>query len=1031
MSASNTYLSLIQILICQTKVENQLTKRPPTGYQRKPNQTKPKQEAESFFLLVWVSRIPFSFPCNFHTLKIHKKPTLLPKLEYPIPKGRKPNFKFISIYVYAAGFPLKMVQRKVPNKLGIQADHVKSDKLLGNLKASSSQYQDGKNRGTDMKKKMKKSRSIKLSDIDNLRSTPFKRNLSQPGKPPPLYVCATAATPQKQQPVIKGTDGSPNYMKSTTCFDARKEQSQVSLRNTQTGSEIKNPSRRNSSISKLSSASGNKPARALTRTSSLKLMRTLTKTPSFKPARASAKKSSRVVLCADLKAQRSTCSSTLKESKFPSYLMLNPGGTESEGTSVKKVCPYTYCSLNGHHHAPLPSLKCFLSARRRLLKTQKSMKMEALSPRRAKPSSEGLEEIGTAKVVFDDKPAFQEADIVSLTPPPLLQDTGMDFFIEIFAKGKNDESEAIEKGTHGDKEEIIDAAGKVEDQNDSMSSIDRGDEAVGEHGDKQEVAEIFSDGSEQFEVDFEEKLEQYKDATATEMDITKSFPEEQAENEDEDYPPILAQEKKTPVSFCNGSNVEGEWVASSEVDEVGSEATDMEWEEGHLSDSELDSESHVNVGCFLDIKNPDSQNEYLISSDDIASSCSEEIMADEILLELVAEESACSEEKSDDGDSELDCMHQDSEIHESSQVSKSLCYNQLSLTEDACQDLKAEEEESGKTETKSISTEKPSASMEEPNMEPIANGEDSQEKNRDMEAENVIREIDHQLGDEETIHARKETDEALNDEQEHQTLQDDLDGMEEKEQADADKILGHKMTEPCQPEDTAGDCNSSEEIDDKSFSDETQNNPSDGHSKGSVVVEEENLEKDEGEAKKLRISSSMYAEEQSDPRIYKISTVENSIEEVDNMEMDEKNSDAANLSTAVNGITSPQMESTFFHAGTNSTKELPDNCSNRKWTIRSKRPIKEEEELRQFNPRDPNYLPLVPDPEAEKVDLRHQMMDDRKNAEEWMIDHALQRTVNKLAPARKRKVALLVEAFETVMPTSKWETHLRPMQACS
>jgi len=155
---------------------------------------------------------------------------------------------------------------------------------------------------------------------------------------------------------------------------------------------------------------------------------------------------------------------------------------------------------------------------------------------------------------------------------------------------------------------------------------------------------------------------------------------------------------------------------------------------------------------------------------------------------------------------------------------------------------------------------------------------------------------------------------------------------------------------------------------------------------------------------------------------------------------DNNNSDAANLSTTVNGITSPQMESTLFNARSNSTKELPDTCSNQKWTIRSKRAIKDEEELRNFNPREPNFLPLVPDPEAEKVDLRHQMMDERKNADDWMIDCALQRTVNKLAPARKRKVALLVEAFETVMPTSKWETHLsssaaflnaRPMQACS
>ncbi|KAK6933876.1 Calmodulin-binding domain, plant [Dillenia turbinata] len=44
-------------------------------------------------------------------------------------------------------------------------------------------------------------------------------------------------------------------------------------------------------------------------------------------------------------------------------------------------------------------------------------------------------------------------------------------------------------------------------------------------------------------------------------------------------------------------------------------------------------------------------------------------------------------------------------------------------------------------------------------------------------------------------------------------------------------------------------------------------------------------------------------------------------------------------------------------------------------------------------------------------------MDDRKNAEEWMVDFALQRAVNKLATARKKKVALLVEAFETYAHT--------------
>ncbi|KAM3398850.1 hypothetical protein P3S68_002366 [Capsicum galapagoense] len=109
--------------------------------------------------------------------------------------------------------------------------------------------------------------------------------------------------------------------------------------------------------------------------------------------------------------------------------------------------------------------------------------------------------------------------------------------------------------------------------------------------------------------------------------------------------------------------------------------------------------------------------------------------------------------------------------------------------------------------------------------------------------------------------------------------------------------------------------------------------------------------------------------------------------------------------------------------------------------IARRRDTKEPEESREFNPRPPNFLPLEPEPDAEKVDLKHQMMDDRKNAEDWMLDFALRRVVDKLAPACKRKVALLVEAFETVIPTSKWEPHLRhsaagfahprPIQACN
>ncbi|CAN6328446.1 unnamed protein product [Urochloa humidicola] len=111
-------------------------------------------------------------------------------------------------------------------------------------------------------------------------------------------------------------------------------------------------------------------------------------------------------------------------------------------------------------------------------------------------------------------------------------------------------------------------------------------------------------------------------------------------------------------------------------------------------------------------------------------------------------------------------------------------------------------------------------------------------------------------------------------------------------------------------------------------------------------------------------------------------------------------------------------------------------CPRNKLIVSRRRRTPEEEEyLRGFNPRAPNFLPLELDPDAEKVDLKHQMMDERKNAEEWMIDYALRRAVTNLAPARKKKVELLVQAFETVLPhdedDKKSTTPTRPVQTCN
>lgn len=109
-------------------------------------------------------------------------------------------------------------------------------------------------------------------------------------------------------------------------------------------------------------------------------------------------------------------------------------------------------------------------------------------------------------------------------------------------------------------------------------------------------------------------------------------------------------------------------------------------------------------------------------------------------------------------------------------------------------------------------------------------------------------------------------------------------------------------------------------------------------------------------------------------------------------------------------------------------------CPRNRMIIAGRRRTPEEDEyMRGFNPRAPNFLPLESDPDAEKVDLKHQTAEDRKNAEEWMIDYALRRAVNNLGPARKKKVELLVQAFETVLPQDEKKniSPTRPAQACN
>ncbi|KAD3336272.1 hypothetical protein E3N88_31791 [Mikania micrantha] len=122
-------------------------------------------------------------------------------------------------------------------------------------------------------------------------------------------------------------------------------------------------------------------------------------------------------------------------------------------------------------------------------------------------------------------------------------------------------------------------------------------------------------------------------------------------------------------------------------------------------------------------------------------------------------------------------------------------------------------------------------------------------------------------------------------------------------------------------------------------------------------------------------------------------------------------------------IQSDQKEVSLAPVANEKTKVKPDKETPSRWSHLKKvilltKFVKELEKVKKFNPKKPHHLPLPPVTETvtETVSLRRQTGGGKKNTDEWMLDYALQKVVSELAPTQKRKVALLVKAFETVAP---------------
>ncbi|GFY98173.1 calmodulin binding protein [Actinidia rufa] len=203
---------------------------------------------------------------------------------------------------------------------------------------------------------------------------------------------------------------SPNYLKATSCSEGKKMNFQASLQDSESccASNI-NESRRNSKTSKPNAGSSSlKSVQTLRRSTSLRPLRILISKPSFKSKKFSVKKCPQV--SEDLSVNRATCSSTLKDSKFPHHVRgLSSRERESERISVMKVCPYNYCSLHGHHHSSAPPLKRLKSRKRRFLKTQKSIKLRTQSSIRAtKYADDIMKLVESSQTVMNGEPQLQE-----------------------------------------------------------------------------------------------------------------------------------------------------------------------------------------------------------------------------------------------------------------------------------------------------------------------------------------------------------------------------------------------------------------------------------------------------------------------------------------------------------------------------------------------------------------------------------------------------------------------------------------------
>jgi hypothetical protein len=874
--------------------------------------------------------------------------------------------------------------------------------------------------------------------------------------------------------------------------------------------------------------SGNKSVRMMARTSSLKPVKVLTKMGTFKSKKPSITKCSEIC--------KATCSSTLKDSKIPGSLGLQPGKRESERASVTDVCPYSYCSLHGHHHNASPPLKRFVYMRRRLLKTQMGMKRESqfLKGKRSGNMKKGIQ---AKEMLHNSTRALSHVK----------EKAGRDFSAngnEVEYKMQSKNQKYIKAWHSIYKHALVGIGRKVENQIhldglDSEEQVENTNncdpsEALSESDhQKNELSQI--DAVKLVQEAFDEiLLQEFQDRSSDDQSMTSS---------------ISSGQELLEKSHVKG----GEWSisASSEPatdnmvenpEETLLEADSLSTPKEEKSDKRMPKswsklKSLILLKRFvkalekvrnfnprrpqyLSLKpDPEAEKVHLRHQTTNNRKNSEEWMLDNALQQVISKlapaqkrkvallveafekilplpeietpqrsnSAVCSQanpvqacngssiqsrEETSYPEKDIKCYpEQVSDFHTDKQQTPPLKFSELRETSLECYCSKAEQEITA-----------------------------SQPTNEDWEEKQVIA-IDLERVDNKFVLADNQPDSIISCSPEikdpssseefslkpegivstcHEVVREN--GKVSIGNTSSSELCNHGSESGCKDSETdvlvSAPCEQSDMHEIPTSENYVESKAINSVANAAWLEKKKNMRlwclvynhmvsgiaaKDEAgkeeqvdEADSLpvtSISSSCQNFSEMDNKaddqtvklhhIEAIKLVEEAIDEILLPEISEEErgdtgkpfisncKDSDKESFTKSGKTDPEEKwitsdnisaeeeekTAAMKVEKKSNQQMP-----RKWSILKKlillnRFIKGLEKVRKFNPRRPRYLPLEPDPEGETVNLRHLDMDQRKNSEEWMLDYALQQVVSKLTPERKRKVELLVHAFESVSPT--------------